>query len=235
MRSVLLSSLAIVAFAGAAVAADLPSSKSAPAYYAPAPVFTWTGFYVGVEGGADFLSTKGLGFGSSQTAGLIGGVVGYNYQINQFVVGLEANGGGVLGGGQTSVNATAFNPYGLTRSNNGYYADVRGRVGYAYDRALFYAAGGVAFGDVRTTYSNALIAAPIGVNSNRTGYTIGAGVDYAFTPNWIGRVEYRYTDLGRNTYNAVYDRVRNDSSAVLVGLIYKFGSSSPELPALAKY
>jgi outer membrane immunogenic protein len=235
MRSVLLSSLAIVAFAGAAVAADLPSSKSAPAYYAPAPVFTWTGFYVGVEGGADFLSTKGLGFGSSQKAGLIGGVVGYNYQINQFVVGLEANGGGVLGGGQTSVNATAFNPYGLTGSNNGYYADVRGRVGYAYDRALFYAAGGVAFGDVRTTYSNALIAAPIGVNSNRTGYTIGAGVDYAFTPNWIGRVEYRYTDLGRNTYNAVYDRVRNDSSAVLVGLIYKFGSSSPELPALAKY
>jgi outer membrane immunogenic protein len=235
MRSFLHTSLAFIPFAGAAMAADLPSTKSAPAYYAPAPVFTWTGFYAGVEGGADFLNNRGLGFGSNRTAGLIGGVVGYNYQINQFVLGIEANGGGVLGGGQTLANATTFNPYLSARNSNSYYADVRGRVGYAFDRALFYAAGGVAFGDVRTSYSNAPLAAPIGINSNRTGYTVGAGVDYAFTNNWIGRVEYRYTDLGQNTYNAVYDRVRNNSSAVLVGLMYKFGSSAPDLPALAKY
>jgi outer membrane immunogenic protein len=203
-------------FAGAAVAADLPSIKSAPAFYAPAPVFTWTGFYAGVEGGADFLNNKGLGFGSSPTSGLIGGVVGYNYQINQFVLGLEANGGGVLGGSQAVTNAAALNPYSSLRTNNSYYGDVRGRVGYAFDRALVYAAGGVAFGDVRTAYLNGPT-----INSNRTGYTIGAGLDYAFTNNWIGRVEYRYTDLGRNSYNAVYDRVRNNSSAVVVGLIYK--------------
>ncbi|MCW2286368.1 outer membrane immunogenic protein [Rhodoblastus acidophilus] len=218
MRNVLLSTVALMALTGSALAADLPSRKAAPVYAAPVPAFSWTGFYVGIEGGADFLSTNASGFGTNnQSAGLIGGLVGYNYEFpNRFVLGLEGDGGGVLGAKKTYANP-------IFTTDSSYFADIRGRVGYAIaDRALLFAAGGVAFGD--TTFNN--------VSQGRVGYTVGGGVDYAFTNNLIGRVEYRYTDLGRQSINNV--SIRQDSNAVLVGLIYKFGA--PDLgPVVAKY
>ena len=224
MRSLLISSL-LLPLAGAAFAADLPSTKAPPSYIAPTPVFSWTGFYVGVEGGADFINTGGYGFRSSQTSGLLGGLAGYNYQAGSFVLGIEGDGGGVLGSRDVVANTSSFNAYGSAATSNSYYADIRGRVGYVWDRALPYVAGGVAFGDARTFYANSLTGAPaIAFNNARTGYTIGAGVDYAFTDNWIGRIEYRYTDFGRASDFAIPDRVRANSSAVLVGVIYKFGS-----------
>jgi outer membrane immunogenic protein len=237
MRSLLMSSLVLplassamlvagcaIPLAGAALAADLPSTKAPPSYIAPTPVFSWTGFYLGVEGGADFIQTGGYGFRSSQTSGLLGGVVGYNYQVNQFVLGLEGDGGGVLGSRTIVSNAAAVNSFGSAAASNSYFADIRGRVGYVWDRALPYVAGGVAFGDNRTFYANSLVAPPIAFNNSRAGYTIGAGVDYAFTDNWIGRIEYRYTDFGRSSDFAIPDRVRASSNAVLVGVMYKFGA-----------
>jgi len=222
MRNVLLSTVALVALTGSALAADLPSRKAAPAYIAPVPAFTWTGFYVGIEGGADFLSTNVNGIGTNnQTAGLIGGVVGYNYEFpNRFVLGLEGDAGGVLGAKKTYSG-------GLVSTDASYFADIRGRVGYAVaDRALLYVAGGVAFGDSKLNIPGS------SVSQGRVGYTIGAGLDYAFTNNFIGRVEYRYTDLGRQNLNGF--SVRQDSNAVLVGLLYKFGA--PEAaPVVAKY
>ncbi len=199
MRKILLSTAALVALAGQAFAADLPSRKEAPVYAAPA--FSWTGFYVGVEGGVDFLDSSAKSnlpprinppdFGSNQTAGLLGGVVGYNYQINQFVLGLEGDVGGVLGGNNT-VATTGGNVATATTSSS-YFADIRARLGYAVaERALLYVAGGVAFGDQKTVYT----APAASFTSNRTGWAIGGGLDYAFTNNWIGRIEYRYTDLG---------------------------------------
>lgn len=218
MRNVLLSTVALVALTGSALAGDLPSRKAAPVYIAPVSAFSWTGFYVGIEGGADFLSTNIAGFGTNnQTAGLIGGVIGYNYEFpNRFVVGLEGDAGGVLGAKKT-YGATVFT------TDASYFADIRGRLGYAIaDRALLYVAGGVAFGD--TNFN--------GVAQGRVGYTIGAGLDYAFTNNLIGRVEYRYTDLGREIVNLA--SVHQDSNAVLVGLLYKFGA--PEaMPVVARY
>jgi outer membrane immunogenic protein len=217
MRNVLLSTVALMALTGSALAADLPSRKAAPVYVAPVPAFSWTGFYVGIEGGADFLSTNVSGFATNnQTAVLIGGVVGYNYEFpNRFVLGLEGDAGGVIGAKKT--NALGFT------TDASYFADIRGRLGYAVvDRALLFAAGGVAFGD--TNFN--------GVAQGRVGYTVGGGLDYALTNNLIGRVEYRYTDLGRQTVNGV--SVRQDSNAVLVGLMYKFGA--PEVaPVVARY
>jgi outer membrane immunogenic protein len=230
MRNVLLSTVALVALTGSALAADLPSRKAAPAYVAPVSAFSWTGFYVGIEGGADFINNKvyvpGVGSANNNpTGGLLGGVVGYNYEFpNKFVLGLEGDAGGVLGAKQTQ---TAF---GTSYYNDAsYFADIRGRVGYAIaDRALLYAAGGVAFGDVKTG-----ITGGNSYTDDRVGYTVGAGVDYAFTNNLIGRVEYRYTDLGRAWTGNVGARTTTDSSAVLVGLLYKFGA--PEAPVVAKY
>lgn len=229
MRKILLSTIAIAALTGSAFASDLPSRKSAPAYIAPVSAYSWTGFYAGVEGGVDFLNANYNGFGTNHSnAGLLGGVVGYNHQINQFVLGLEGDAGGVLGGRRSLTIGTN-----TVSTQQTYFGDVRGRVGVAFDRALFYAAGGVAFGDVNSKYYNPAYLGS--VNSGRVGWTLGGGVDYAITPNWIARVEYRYTDLGRNTDmlgTAVNTRVRNSSNAVLVGLMYKFGA--PE-PVLAKY
>ncbi|MBB4197608.1 hypothetical protein CCR94_13250 [Rhodoblastus sphagnicola] len=231
MRNILLSTVALVALTGSALAADLPSRKAAPAYIAPVSAFSWTGFYVGIEGGADFINnsvrdTTGAKADNNPTAGLIGGVVGYNYEFpNKFVLGLEGNAGGVLGAKQTKNNSGV--PFYNDRS---YYADVRGRVGYAFiDRALLYVAGGVAFGDVKTGWTGGP-----SYTDDRVGYTVGAGVDYAFTSNLIGRVEYRYTDLGRAWTGNVGLRTQTDSNAVLVGLLYKFGSPD-YAPVVAKY
>ena len=132
-------------------------------------------------------------------------MIGYNYQINQFVLGLEGDAGGVLGGNHT----VATTGVGFATTSSSYFADIRGRVGLAADRALFYVAGGVAFGDEKTVYT----APAMSFTSGRTGWTIGGGVDYAFTNNWIGRIEYRYTDLGTSNYHltpAIYDRTRVD-------------------------
>ncbi|MCW2317917.1 outer membrane immunogenic protein [Rhodoblastus acidophilus] len=214
MRKILLASVAVAALTGSAFAADLPSRKAAPAYVAPVPVFTWTGFYAGVEGGADILTTKAAGVKYDRTGGLVGGVIGYNYDLgNKFVLGAEGDAGGVFGGDKT---------VGGIKADTTYFANIRGRVGYTIvDRALLFVAGGVAFGDVKYA----------GYTDDRVGYTVGAGLDYACTNNLIGRIEYRYTDFDKDTIGG--RSVRQDSHAVLVGLLYKFGN--PEAPVVAKY
>ncbi|MBB4196317.1 outer membrane immunogenic protein [Rhodoblastus sphagnicola] len=238
MRNILLSTVALSAMVGSALAADLPSSKAPPVYVAPAPIFSWTGLYIGVEGGGDFRQYKDrLGAVTiDKDAGLIGGVIGYNWQtggyfgINNLVLGLEGDAAAVLGGSKAFT--TNGNPIVNDTFNSNYAAAIRGRIGIpAWDRALLYVAGGVAFGDakVRTTVGS--------VTNDRVGYTIGAGVDYAFTPNWIARLEYRYVDLGRENYTNVdfggRDRLEVTSHQVLGALIYKFGA--PETAVVAKY
>jgi outer membrane immunogenic protein len=236
MRKILISTLSLAAMAGSAFAADLPSTKAAPVYLAPAPVFSWTGLYIGVEGGGDFRQYRDRlgGFTIDKDAGLIGGVIGYNWQTSSFgisnlVIGLEGDAAAVLGGNK------AFTPGGVailnSTFNSSYAAAIRGRLGIpAWDRALLYVAGGVAFGDTK-------VATTAGsYTTDRTGWTIGAGVDYAFTPNWIGRLEYRYVDLGTGGYTNAYffnDRVETTSSQILGALIYKFGV--PETAVVAKY
>ena len=245
MRKLLFSAVAFAALAGQAFAGDwtgfyvggqggagfgdvrgkrtapAPTPTPAPAPPKPKPIVCGAGQYVNNNGVCEYSPD----FGSHQTTGLLGGVIGYNYQIGQFVLGLEGDAGGVLGGSHTVPLTAGGSPPPAVRT----LADIRGRLGYAIaDRALLYVAGGAAFGDQKTAYST-LAGAPIASFDNgRTGWTIGGGLDYAFTNNWVGRVEYRYTDLGANTYYLVpvttYDRVRDTGSAVLVGLMYKFAT-----------
>jgi outer membrane immunogenic protein len=238
MRNLLLSTVAVMAMTGSALAADLPSTKAPAQYYAAAPVFSWTGFYVGVEGGGDFRQYKDnfAGYTIDKDAGLIGGLIGYNWQLNSLVFGLEGDAAALLGGNK------AFTPSGTPIYNNtfnsNYAAAIRGRLGWAaFDRTLIYVAGGVAFGDTKVSY--ATLALPsASYTTSRTGYTIGVGVDYAWTNNWIGRLEYRYVDLGTGGYYNygafVNDGVKASSSEILAAIIYKFGT--PETAAVvAKY
>ena len=92
MRRILLSVL-MAGVASSALAADLPTTKGPPPapYFQPPPAFNWTGFYIGVNGGWGFTDTHNDSFGNNINGGLVGGTVGYNYQMGQFVIGYEGD------------------------------------------------------------------------------------------------------------------------------------------------
>jgi outer membrane immunogenic protein len=252
-----------MALSGSAFAADLPTTKGPPVF-APPPVFTWTGAYVGAQAGYEWGRTSGAlftdpgtfveGLPSYDASGGVGGVhIGYNYQISQFVLGIE---GDVEG---SSYDGTG-GPVGLPRPFTSYstripvQGSIRGRVGIAWDRVLFYATGGAEIADIENTYVSPGIAPIIGAaffpgipagsdsfSSGRVGWTVGGGVEYAIDPNWSVRAEYRYTDFGTfneylvNTYPGDYVRLHVYDNEVEVGASYKFDLAPPPTPVVAKY
>jgi outer membrane immunogenic protein len=261
MKSFVRGALAIAllgSVAAPAMAADLPSRKEAPVYVAPAPVFSWTGFYVGAEFGGQWGTNAGslvgnytgntyLTTGSYNTSGVIGGgLVGYNYQINQFVLGIE----GDLTGSSLQGRHTTDLGYASVETQYGFGGGIRGRLGYAIDRTLIYATGGWAFEDIKQNYNtnyNFVTGGLLGnwannnQNSSRSGYSVGGGVEYAFNYNWSARLEYRYSDYGKyvSLYNnALYGvaglsvQQHPTDNAIIGALIYRFGAPAP---VVAKY
>jgi len=270
-RKFLLASVGALALTGsAALAADLPSRAPPPVYLPPPPIFTWTGIYVGGQIGyawasgnnnftgydpffvADpFISTT-LG---GNPSGVIGGAhVGYNYQINQWVFGLE----GSVDGTSLSNTAAAFFPDGTTltvQSRADIQGSIRGRLGIAWDRALIYATGGVAFGGFNTNVNIANTGFLNGgvpffangsISSTRVGWTVGGGIDYAVTNNWSVFAEYRYTNWGSINENnfggglltggEFFNGNRKiNQNQVQVGFSYKFDLLPPPAPVVAKY
>ena len=232
----LLATVAAIGFASVASAADLPTKG--PYYKAPmaAPAFSWTGFYLGGDVGYGWGRSSGTGTDSAglgltpydyDTNGVIGGgFLGYNYQINQFVVGVEAdwqaadlkgNSGSFTNPGATYTFSTNVNNYG----------SLRGRLGYAVDRWLVFATGGWAWGYASTSFAFTGTP-PFSTNSgNRSGWTGGGGVEYAITNNWLARLEYRYTDLGSRAYVDVPNDSADTGNRITVndvrlGVAYKF-------------
>ena len=215
MKKYLLASVAALGIvaAGAASAADLPSRKgpiAAPIYV---PVFTWTGFYVGANAGYGWgnTSTNNLGQVGDLDGFIGGGQVGYNYQIGQFVLGAEAD----FQGADLSSGGNIFG----TSVKTEYFGTVRARLGWAIDRWMPYVTGGWAYGNVKTSIPS------IGFSSDRThtgGWAVGAGVEYAFTNNLIGGVEYLYVDLGEKNIAGFGTKVGTDFSVVRARLSYKF-------------
>jgi outer membrane immunogenic protein len=216
LRSLLLST-ALLTVAGAALADDLPY-RGAPAPIA-APVFTWTGFYVGLNAGAGFnggdrgYSDFGYGgpnysgsIGSNNDAGFTGGAqAGYNMQFGAFVAGIEADINYLDrgNGGSSVVNPAVGINYNLTHGDsNNWFGTVRGRLGFAFDRALILATGGWAYGGkiggVGGTYNGVLMTSTGNSDSN-SGWVLGGGVEYAFTNAWSVKLEYLHLDLGDKT------------------------------------
>jgi outer membrane immunogenic protein len=187
--------LAGLAAAAPALAADLPYRQGPPPVEAPiVPLFTWTGIYLGGQigygWGTDTLTVFPAGFGTNFTPnGIVGGAhAGYNYQINQFVAGIE---GDIEG---TGISRT-FSPGGVVYNTKiPVQGSIRGRLGVAFDRVLLYATGGAEFAGFDTSYSGIATA-----SHSRVGWTIGGGIEYAVTSNWSVRAEYRYTDFGHFT------------------------------------
>ena len=111
-------------------------------------------------------------------------------------------------------------------TKNSWLATARGRIGYAFDRWLPYFTGGAAFGKVEANSTNPAAA---GASDTRTGWTVGAGLEYAFLTNWSAKLEYLYVDLGSFDCNAACSGVAGVASSVdyranvvRAGLNYKF-------------
>jgi outer membrane immunogenic protein len=244
MRKLTLSLLAFTALTGAAIAADLPSEKAPPAPALELPA-NWTGIYGGVQLGGAFGNTD-LSFpgysGSWGNDGVIGGAhIGYNYQINQFVLGAEASFDLLSVQGHES-NITTFSPNVFNGgSYHNYLISLDGRLGYAVKNYLIYAIGGYAF----TSNNSALTFNGIQVGSvsnTVNGYDIGGGVEYALTNQWSVRAEYRYYDFQSNTNhfltsNKIFANQAFAESAntnvFRVGVSYKFGLAEPAPVVLA--
>jgi len=226
----------------AATAADLPQAPP-PAPIIAAPIFTWTGFYAGVNAGWGWRDSNRqsvilggavpgtLFFPDNGDGGFTGGgQIGYNYQIGSLVIGLETD----IQWADTDQDETvAFLPAGVPgtfvpgefRSNlSDWYGTVRARVGYSFDRFLPYVTGGFAYGNVKNKISDGVFA---GSNDNtQYGWTVGAGLEYAFTNNLTAKLEYLYVDLDKESFNVpggtFTSNVETKFSVVRAGLNYKF-------------
>jgi outer membrane immunogenic protein len=187
------------------------------------PVFTWTGFYVGLQGGYVWtnLTVEPGGFGTDNlNGGMFGGYAGYNWQDGPWVFGAEGDFNGVW---NDNTFVSAGPPAFTTTIGTDWLASIRARAGYAFDRTLVFANGGVAFtqASADTTFVGGLT---LSGDRNYTGWTIGAGVEYAFTDNWIGRAEYRFYDFGDKDIDGPggLGSIKLQNHTVTVGLAYKF-------------
>ena len=114
-------------------------------------------------------------------------------------------------------------------SEGSYVGRIRGRVGYAIDNLLLYTAGGVSFADDKVTQTNNFVGISNSITRDLVGWNVGAGAEYAFTSNWIGRLEYIHDGFGKKTYDFqalpgtfANRRVGLDQNTFRVGLSYKF-------------
>jgi len=220
MKRFVFAALGLIALMGAAAAADLPPA-SAPNYYkAPAfvpPPYSWTGFYIGVNGGGALgRSNWDSAGGYNLTGGLVGGTVGYNYQYAWAVIGVEGDIDWASISGSTT---TAGCPLGCTTKDS-WLSTVRGRLGYAAGRFLPYITGGGAFGNVNASTPGG------GGSSTNAGWTLGAGLEFAIAANWSAKAEYLYVDLGKFncgiTCGAVTDNVSFNTNLIRGGVNYRF-------------
>jgi outer membrane immunogenic protein len=266
----LATAIAAIALIGTtpAFAADMAVKAPPPA---PAPIYSWTGFYVGANVGGSWgnsdnswnilapsnitLPPSGTtcapagaalcvtGTDSNHLNGVLGGLqAGYNWQTGNYLFGEEIDFDD--SGQRESQTFTSVGPGGgdfdvTAASMSAAYTEklewlgtLRGRIGFIFDRLLFYGTGGLAYGEVKTNGSAAIGGAPIpefpvcgatcplgnwSHNVTRTGWTVGGGVEGVLAYNWTWKIEYLCVDLG--TLNTTF--------ATLPGCFGNSGACSP--------
>lgn len=170
------------------------------------PAFSWTGVYVGGElgwirtnpaytTGVTILGAPFVVSSASSKQGLsYGALVGYNYQMGGLVLGVEGDFQGWTVGKvrYTSITGDFITAY------SKWSGSVRGRIGYAADHALIYMTGGAAFASNDSSIPTTGIS--IDGDGTRLGWTVGAGVDYAFSNNWFTGLEYRYSQYRSKSF-----------------------------------
>jgi outer membrane immunogenic protein len=208
IKKLLLATAASTLVATAASAADLPRRAAPPPVFTPVPVFTWTGFYVGVNAGYgwsdDDFDTVALA-DDDNDGGFIGGAqVGYNYQIGSFVVGLEGDVQYADFGADGTFDFDGDGVFDDDFDSSDWFGTVRARAGVAFDRALIYATGGFAFAD------------------DATGWTVGGGVEYAFTNNLSAKIEGLYVNLEDD--DSVFGNRDAEFGVIRAGLNFRFNT-----------
>lgn len=219
MKSLFVASLAGVALASsAAMAADLP--VKAPIYKAPPPVYSWAGFYLGVNIGgswgratdrAEFTPAAGaaalIARDTTHPNGVIGGgQLGYNWQTGPVVFGIETD---IQGSGQRGtatvggVTATCGVPCSVTETDGvTWFGTTRGRLGYSWGEWMAYVTGGAAYAGINTIGTENFVGGVVPLlaltngTTTRAGWTVGGGVEGRLTGAWSWKIEYLHMDFG---------------------------------------
>jgi outer membrane immunogenic protein len=214
-----LAALCAISYAGPETFSGKEMKQVAPA---PPPCPTWTGFYVGGFGGYKFgvidpsMTVTGLfpnditalefraGKDLDTSGGELGGLLGYNYEWNKWVVGAEVA-GGYLWLGDSEFTGAFFSPRGnqlfmATSFKTHYLVTMGPRIGYAFCKWLPYATGGLAVGDLDFTQRFSAVDYSFSprnsASETNAGWFVGGGLQYAITNHWSARVQYQYVDLG---------------------------------------
>jgi outer membrane immunogenic protein len=201
-------------------AADLPRKAYGPVI--PAPVMTWTGFYAGLNAGYGWASVENTaGGGSSDLNGFVGGgQIGYNWQINSIVLGLEGDFQGSLQ--KKSDDVTILGTTFTIDQKIPWFATARARLGYAMGPWMIYATGGAAWVNYKLQVS--ALGAEASDNTTKTAWTVGGGFEWMFVPNWSAKLEYLYFDTGDTTatlFGTTFN-ARAKENLVRLGVNYHF-------------
>jgi len=247
--------VAASALATAASAADMPV-PAAPAYTPPVyrpVIYDWTGIYGGAHLGAGVLedqvtttTTTALQPSGTQTkldpySVIAGAQAGFNYQIQQIVVGAEGTftWSNISGTHATPSPMPSFGEVSISTPH--WYATATGKIGFAANDFLFYAKGGAAWMGV--DYTQTVSVTGTGnvssqtIVDTRSGYTVGGGIEFGMTENLSGRVEYDYLNFGTKTYTfanlntapntapaplVLPVSIRSSTSLIAAGINYRF-------------
>jgi outer membrane immunogenic protein len=236
-----------LAIAAPANAADLRMPVKAAPIAAPAPYFSWTGCYVGahvgwgwgkkdfdvaVDTGDGLQSAPSFNGGINTSGALFGGQLGCNYQFqNTWVLGIE---GSVSGADINGFDANTCRA-GMLQAKTDFLASVTGRIGWSgWDpRVLFYFKGGAAWAHDRYNDQRLGTSGHNFINDEtRTGWTVGAGFEWAFAPNWSAFAEYDFYDFGRKDVllidrsdpgsTILHANIKQTINTVRVGVNYRF-------------
>lgn len=239
LRRLLLMSSASVLFSAGVQAADIIEPT----------VYDWTGPYIGLQAGyawgendlsansvedeitiTEDAATIDGDDGSFDLDGFVGGAhAGYNWQMDSLVLGLE----GDIEYADLNDKVDILSSDGLgelvgrDEVEVNWLGSLRLRGGFTADRALFYATGGLAVGGAKITAEDEFGDKFADESATKWGWTIGAGIEYAFTDDLSGRIEYRYTDLGKIDVRSEEENIDDEADlkfhAVRAGLSWHFG------------
>jgi outer membrane immunogenic protein len=236
MKKFLLATVALASISAPALAADLgarPYYNNAPAY--AAPIYNWTGFYIGGHIAGAFSGSNNFNGAvlSDSSARLLGGVqAGLDWQFApNWVLGTEGQYSWL---GKNNLTATFPGGYVYTNDQRG-LGSITARIGYTWGPGLVYVKGGYAYSDnaERVTLTGAPI--PFLLNGNHSnGWTVGGGVEYmlAFAPNWSVKGEYMYYDFGSTRFVtpaalAPFGNFTTEDHTLKLGVNYRFNFASP--------
>ena len=212
--------LAAVMLTSASAASEGADVSGRPAYPPPAPpipfVYNWTGFYAGAH--------AGVGWSDGDSGFIGGGQIGFNYQINQWVLGVEGDFAGTTI--KDSVSATVVGPGAVITGNAeaslDWVSTLAPRVGYAFNNWLVYGKVGGAWAHASGTGStgiNGMQFGSISVDETVSGWMLGIGAEYALSDNWTAKIEYNMMDFGNSG-----PFTDNKFNILKAGINYRFGA-----------